>query len=43
MSDKDGSRSLGKKSPNRLNNNHPPSKSPQQAYMGRNNDDVDYL
>jgi len=42
MSDKDGSRSLGKKSPNRLKNDHPPSKSPQHAY-GRSSDDADYL
>ena len=43
MSDKDRSRSLGKKSPNRSNNNHPASKSPPQAYLGRNSDDSDYL
>ncbi len=42
MSDKDGSRILGKKSPNRLKNDHPPSKSPQHAY-GHNSDDADFL
>ncbi len=43
MSDRDGSISLGKKSPQRLKNDHLQGKNPLVAYLGRSGDDADSL